>query len=195
MKRETLQTNNNLLPKDIDYSIYHSLQGMATSKWGPNCWDFLFTSIIGRYPVKIKTKDDKKIKIAFKEFLSGLQMILPCIFCRNSLNGFIKELPIEPYLVGRIELMYWMYLIKDKVNKKLIYQENQCYKDEKIKLKKMHRDKIFSENEYYDKIKEFKKITFITTPTPPFKEVLDKYEKTRAICSPKALSCVLPEKI
>jgi hypothetical protein len=182
-----------VLPEDIDYSIYHSLQGMATSKWGPSCWDFLFTSIIGRYPIKIKTNDDKKIKKTFKEFLNGLQVILPCIFCRNSLNVFIKELPIEPYLVGRIELMYWMYLIKDKVNKKLICQEKQCYKDEKIKLKKMYRDKMISENEYYDKIKEFKKNTFVTTPTPPFKEVLDKYEKSRAICSKKALTCVLPK--
>ena len=183
-----------LLPEDIDYSIYHSLQGMATSKWGPSCWDFLFTSIIGRYPIKIKTNDDKIIKKTFKEFLNGLQVILPCIFCRNSLNVFIKELPIEPYLVGRIELMYWMYLIKDKVNKKLICQEKKCYKDEKIKLKKMYSDKLINENEYYNKIKEFKKNTFVTTQTPPFKEVLDKYEKSRAVCSKKALTCILPTK-
>jgi hypothetical protein len=183
-----------ILPEDIDYSIYHSTQGMATSKWGPNCWDFLFTSIVGRYPIKIKSSKDRKIKRAFKEFLSNLQNILPCVFCRNSLDIFIKELPIEPYLIGRIELMYWLYLIKDKVNMKLICQEKQCYKDEKIKLKKMYHDKEISEKEYYDKIKNFKENTYITVPTPSFKEVLDKYEKSRAICSKKALTCILPVK-
>lgn len=182
-----------VLPEDIDYSTYHSLQGMATSKWGPNCWDFLFTSIIGRYPIKIKTKGDKEIKKAFKNFLYNLQIILPCIFCRNSLGVFIKELPIEPYLIGRIELMYWLYLIKDKVNKKLICQEKQCYKDEKIKLKKMFYDKKISEKEYYDKIKRFKETTFLTSSTPLFKEILDKYEKSRAVCSKKALTCILPK--
>jgi hypothetical protein len=183
-----------MLPEDIDYSIFHSLQGMATSEWGPNCWDFLFTAIIGRYPIKIKTKGDIKIKRAFKEFLSNLEMILPCIFCRNSLEIFVKELPIDPYLVGRIELMYWLYLIKDKVNKKLICQEKKCYKDEKIKLKQMFSDKKISKEDYYKKVIEFKNNTFFTIPTPSFKKVLEQYEQYRAVCSKKALTCVLPEK-
>lgn len=181
-----------MLPENIDYTPFHSPSGMATSKWGPNCWDFLFTTIIGRYPVKIKTTNDKKIKMAFKEFLSNLEMILPCIFCRNSLTIFVKELPMEPYLVGRIPLMYWLYLIKDKVNKKLINQEQKCYKDEKIKMKKKYHDKLISKSEYYDQINKFKNSTFVTVPTPPFEEVLKKYEQSRAVCSKKALTCVLP---
>ena len=76
-----------MLPENIDYVSFHSLQGMATSKWGPNCWDFLFTTIIGRYPVKIKTENDRKIKRAFKDFLSNLEMILP--------NDFYMFFPLK----------------------------------------------------------------------------------------------------
>ena len=183
------------LPKNIDYTKYHSSGGMATSKWGPPCWDFLFTSIIGRYPIKIQTKSDKEIKKSFKQFLSGLDMILPCIFCRNSLSNFIKELPIEPFLVGRIELVYWLYLIKDKVNNKLICQEKKCYKEEKIKLKELYKEKKITENEYYQKIKETKSKIFVTKKTPTFDQVLDRYEMNRAVCSKKALTCVLPTPI
>jgi hypothetical protein len=51
-----------------------------------------------------------------------------------------------------------------------------------------------TEAEYYAQISEFRKTTFITVPTPPFKEVLDYYENIRAVCSQKSLSCVLPKK-
>lgn len=113
------------LPKNIDYSKYNSTSGAATSKWGPSCWNFLFTSIIGRYPFKVNKNNPEHVIIQkhFKMLLTKLKHILPCIFCRNSFKKFIKELPIEPYLVGRVQLMFWLYLIKDKVNTKLINQE------------------------------------------------------------------------
>ena len=158
-------------------------------------WDALFISILGRYPIKITTKEDILIKNTFKNTLIGLKDILPCIFCRNSFKGFLDELPIEPYLVGRIELMYWLYLMKDKVNQKLIYQENKCYNEEKSKLKAMVYNKEISEQEYYKKVKEFKQDNFETIPTPPFQEVLDKYENQRAVCDKKAKKCRLPSKM
>jgi hypothetical protein len=187
--------NNNmgLLPIHIDYTQYTSTQGMGTSVWGPNAWDFLFISIMGRYPVKVDfySKEDVQIVNVFSQTLIGLKDLMPCIYCRKSFENFIKELPIEPYLIGRIELMYWLYLIKDKVNKKLICQENICYNDEKIRLKGLYHHGDIIEQEYYSKIKEFKETTSQTVPTPPFKDVLDKYENFRALCSQKSLSCVL----
>jgi hypothetical protein len=184
------------LPKNINYNKYNSTSGAATSKWGPSCWDFLFTSIMGRYPFIINhnNKEHLLLKRQFKRLLLNLKNILPCIFCRNSFKIFIKELPIEPYLIGRIQLMYWLYLIKDKVNKKLINQEKQCYKDEKLRLKTQYEKKKISKNEYSILLDNFKKTTFVTIPTPPFKKILDKYENHRAICSKKSLSCILAKK-
>jgi hypothetical protein len=184
------------LPKNIDYTKYNSASGAATSKWGPSCWDFLFTSIIGRYPFAIdkNNKEHLLLKKEFKTLLLNLKNILPCIFCRNSFKIFITELPIEPYLIGRVQLMYWLYLIKDKVNTKLINQEKKCYNNEKKRLKIQYRNNEISKDEYYLLLNKFKKSTFITIPSPSFKKVLDKYENNRAVCSKKSLSCVLAKK-
>ena len=184
------------LPRDIDYSIYEGTSGMSTKHWGPSAWNFLFISIMGRYPIKINNNnpEDILIKDSFKTLLTNLQVVMPCIFCRESFKGFLIELPIEPYLVGRIELMYWLYQMKDKVNKKLLKQESQCYNDEKKRLKALFYTNQITEAEYYKQAAEFKKNTFQTIPTPPFKEVLDKYESLRAVCSVKAKTCALPKK-
>jgi hypothetical protein len=189
-------TTNIKLPEGIDYSLYDSESGMATKRWGPSFWNSLFVSIMGRYPFKIDTSNEEHLLLQseFKHLLTSLSNIMPCVFCRNSFKNFLKELPIEPFLIGRIELMYWLYLMKDKVNKKLICQENLCYNDEKKRLKSLYYNKQISKEEYYQKIKEFKEEAFTTIPTPPFKEVLDKYEAIRAVCSQKSLSCVLPKK-
>ena len=65
------------LPQDIDYSLYQSDSGMATKQWGPHAWDFLFTSIMGRYPVK--TKRNSQIALVYKTFLTNLSEVMPCI--------------------------------------------------------------------------------------------------------------------
>jgi hypothetical protein len=184
------------LPEGIDYTKYNSGSGMATRFWGPAAWNFLFISIMGHYPTHIDASDSEHIiiKNAFKNMLITLQIVMPCIYCRESFKKFLLELPIEPYLIGRIELMYWLYLMKDKVNNKLCGQENKCYTDEKRKLKAEFYTGKITETEYYKYTSEFKEETFITTPSPPFKEVLDKYENLRAVCSDKAKTCSLPKK-
>lgn len=182
-----------ILPPGIDYSKYTSNSGMSTKHWGPAAWSFLFTSIMGSYPTRIDETNinDMNIKTAFKDMLTNMSFIMPCIFCKNSFKTFIEELPIDDYLIGRIELMYWLYLMKDKVNKKLIYQENQCYNDEKKKLKTLFYLGKISEKEYYNQINIFKNDTCCTIITPPFNEILEKYENIRASCSEKAKKCTI----
>ncbi len=141
--------------------MYDSSSGMSTRDWGPACWDFLFTSILGQFPVNVISHRDKKIQNEFRKMLNSLQFILPCTFCRKSFRKFMKELPVEEYLSGRLKLMYWLYLMKDKVNKKLLDQE----KNGTIKT------------------------NFKTVNTPSFKQVLDKYEKFRAKCSAAQQTC------
>lgn len=171
--------------------LFHSKSGMNTKYWGPRAWDFLFTSILGTYPVKIVTLEDVNTKIVFENLLTNLGYIMPCVYCRNSFKIFIKELPIEPYLSGRIDLMYWLYQIKDKVNKKLFHQEEKCYQEEKKKLKQELYNKMITKKEYNDKLKEFKYNNFKTISTPSFQEVLLKYEKQRAKCDKRAKRCSL----
>jgi hypothetical protein len=97
---------------------------MDTKEWGPKAWYFMFT-VAANYPIKIDVKN--KIHVSkmkkHKEFFEIFQYILPCKYCRRSYKQFLKELPIKKFLKSRTSLMYWLYLIKDKVNKKLLKQE------------------------------------------------------------------------
>ena len=180
------------LPEGIDYSKYYGKGGANTRAWGPKAWDYLFTSIMGRYPVKIDygSPEDIQVLNAFSHMLIGLKDTLPCVFCRKSFEVFVKELPIEEFLKGRIQLMYWLYLLKIKVNSKLKKQEKICYNDEKKRLKGLFHHGDITKDQYYTSLQKSKEETFLTQPTPPFKEVLDKYESYRAVCSKKALKCI-----
>lgn len=170
---------------------YASLAGMKTTFWGPNAWNFLFSSILGTYPEKLdnKNKTHIKIKKEFKNLFNSLGFVMPCIFCRESYKGFIKDMPIDSYLNGRVNLCFWLYKLKDKVNKKLIKQENECFKVEhgkileKLKLKKINKTQYKC---LYDKLK--KEILF-TKKSPPFIDVLNHFESYRAGCNAKTKTC------
>ncbi len=166
---------------------FNSISGMKTKYWGPMLWDSLFTCVMGAYPVKINNQDPSHIltRKHFIKMIYSLQYTMPCIYCRNSFKKFIKELPIKNYLGGRVALVYWLYLIKDKVNKKLMAQEYQCYKDNKKKLRELN----ISKKEYIQLVQEMKKNTLYTRGSPSFITVLKKYEDMRASCSAKTKTC------
>jgi hypothetical protein len=174
-----------------NYNKYLSLSGIKTSYWGPNAWNFLFSSILGTYPEKIdnKNKDHIKIKTEFKNLFNTLAFILPCIFCRESYAKFIKEMPIDTYLTGRIELFTWLYKLKDKVNKKLIKQETECYNSEHVKLLTKLKEKKINKVEYKCLVDKLKNETLITKKSPPLLQVLNYYESYRAGCSKKFKKC------
>ncbi len=154
-----------------------SKNGMRTSFWGPHAWAFLFSSIAGSYPVKIDESNKEHIKIvkAYRDMLHSLQYTLPCVYCRESYRRFIKEIPLSKYNHSRNSMMKWLYLIHDKVNNKLITCEVDEFntKKEIIIKKKPHPDKL------YDLLKKLKKNVMKTKPSPPFEQVLAKYERHR----------------
>lgn len=177
---------------------YLSSSGLATKSWGPSGWYFLFSCIMGGYPPQMdpKNKEHQIIKRHFKNMLTSLSYTMPCIYCKNSFKQFLKELPIDPFLTGRLKLFEWLYLIRDKVNQKLIAQELQCYNDEKKRLKKKYHESNRTpqdKQKYYSQLDQFKKQTFTTKPSPPLKEMLDKYEAIRATCSNRAKTCSIPK--
>lgn len=175
------------------YKKYSSTAGLATKTWGPSGWFFLFSCVMGGYPVTYDddNKEHRQIKRHFKNMFSSLGYTMPCVFCRESYKQFYKELDIEPFMVSRVQLMKWLYMIRDKVNKKLIAQEKECYNREKKILKNQYKAAEIDKNQYYIKLKELKTDIFITTPSPAFREILEKYEANRATCSKKAKTCAI----
>jgi hypothetical protein len=170
---------------------YSSLSGLSTKHWGKPAWYFLFSCIMGAYPPQFdpRNKNHLETKKHFKNMFTSIGYTMPCIYCRNSYKEFTKELPIEKFMSGRGELMKWLYLVKDKVNKKLIGQEKHCYDNDKKKLKHLYHSGNLSEEDYYIQVKALKKNTFVTIPSPPFEEVLQQYESIRATCSDKSKTC------
>ncbi len=169
----------------------NSLNGMKTSVWGPHAWTFLFCSVIGAYPIKIdeKNKEHLKIKKHFKNMFMSLGYTMPCVFCRQSYRVFIQEMPIDAAMGSRAAMTRWLYNLKDKVNKKLIKQELECYKSEYDVALTLYNNKKISKDKYNEKIKELKRTILVTKPSVPFATVCSKYEKYRAGCSEKSKKC------
>ena len=94
--------------------------GMMTKIWGPAGWVFLHSCAMG-YPVKIDETNakDKRRKQETKKFFNSVGHVLPCRYCRDSYNKFIKQSPIDDHLQSRARLTRWLYRIHNKVNHKL----------------------------------------------------------------------------
>ena len=93
--------------------------GMQTRVWGPAGWLFLH-SIAQNYPWKPTPEQQNNYLIFFKQ----VGNVLPCRYCRESYQKFAKSLSIET-MKDRKSIVTWLYLIHQKVNKKLGI--NDCY--------------------------------------------------------------------
>lgn len=87
---------------------------MNVDKWGSSGWTFLHT-LTFNYP----DNPTQKIKKVYKRYFTLTGEILPCKYCRESYQQFIKELPIDEALESREKLTKWFYDIHNKVNAKL----------------------------------------------------------------------------
>jgi hypothetical protein len=127
--------------------ILNQQNGIKPELWGPYFWKTLFYTGLN-YPVKIDKNNKCHITLRkhYKVFFCSLQYTLPCIFCLESYRRFWKEDEIDRYLDSRMNLLKWLYMLKDKVNKKLIYQEKQRFQSEKKKLLDKYKEKYGSTN-------------------------------------------------
>jgi hypothetical protein len=169
----------------------NSNMGMKTREWGPGAWKFLFSTIMGAYPAKYdkKNREHRKTKKYFYYMFKSLSYTMGCVFCRNSYAQFWKELPIKHFMDSRINFMYWLYLLKDKVNKKLIKQENEKFASDIAKLKLELISGKITNHTYTLKLRTVQQTCFRTTPSPPFRNVLLYYQSMRAPCSKQAQTC------
>ena len=96
--------------------------GMQTRVWGPAGWLFLH-SIAQNYPWHPTNEQKRNYLIFFKQ----IGNVLPCRYCRESFQEFIKHtdtlLNIDT-MDNRKSLAKWLYLIHNKINKKLDIKDN-----------------------------------------------------------------------
>lgn len=153
---------------------------MNTKFWGPPGWTFLHT-ITFNYPEKIDLRkpEHREKKFYYKQLFENFQYTLPCKYCRESYKGFLKELPIEPFLNSRKDLTHWFYMIHNKVNKKLRKQETDLFER---KVRELHKANL-SGLEYFEKLRKLREECLYTGPDPTYGEVCQFYEKQRASCS------------
>lgn len=83
--------------------------------WGPHLW-YIMHTIAYNYPSKNVSDDCKN---ATRGFYMNLKKTIPCKFCRESYNQFVKRLPIDNFLISRRSLTKWVYQIHEMVNDKL----------------------------------------------------------------------------
>lgn len=161
---------------------YSSNNGLTTKKWGPPAWEFLFCTIMGSYPFKLdkSNKDHIKIRDSFVSMFSSLQYTIPCCVCNESYRRYWNEINIHNYLDGRVELMKWLYLIKDQVNKKLIYQETEKLKFEIQKLKDKYKTKDIKRADFDRIVRKLKDRICVTKKSDSFNTILDYYESYRS---------------
>jgi hypothetical protein len=162
---------------------------MNTKAWGPSGWTFMFSCIMGRFP---ETTLDEHAQIVedFITLFSSMERILPCVYCRDSFKVFYNELDITEYTDSRDNMMRWLYLIKDKVNKKLLKQEQMEFAKEKYALVNSLLSGIITQQEYTDSLVRLKKEIFCTVESPPFEDVLAYYKGFKASCSVRVKRCL-----
>jgi hypothetical protein len=83
-----------------------------TNIWGPSAWNFLHT-ITFNYPNN-PTYNDKE---NYKNFFNNLGFILPCEICKYNYNIHLKTYPISNYLNTKEDLVKWLIIIHNEVNK------------------------------------------------------------------------------
>lgn len=72
--------------------------------WGPKGWFFIDSTILG-YPDN-PTRDEK---LAFMNFLTSLQIVLPCHKCRKHFSEYIKKNPLNDIILSsKKKLVEWI---------------------------------------------------------------------------------------
>jgi len=95
----------------------YSKNGMMVKTWGPAGWVFLHC-IAQNYPQQPTSKQ----QIDYFNFFKMVGNVLPCRYCRDSYQQYIKEpstLLNKNVMSNRQTMTRWLYDIHNKVNKKL----------------------------------------------------------------------------
>lgn len=97
---------------------------MNVNKWGPGGWVFLHTMTFN-YPEKPSIEDKKR----YTDFFNMVGGMLPCKYCRDSYNVYIKHLPINKFIDSREGIAYWLYYIHNLVNDKVFKKDSTTFEE------------------------------------------------------------------
>ena len=86
---------------------------MDTFIWGPPTWKILHTLSFAP-PHLLKTHQQHVL-----DFMHSLKDVLPCVYCRNSYDGFLRDLPDLRTTIQNEQFPKWMFDLHSKVNSKL----------------------------------------------------------------------------
>ena len=120
-KKNTLnKTKRVFTKKDFDAN-----DGFLTSVWGPTLWHSLHT-ISFNYPVNPTIEEKKQ----YKNFITNLQYVLPCKFCRINLKNNFKQLPLTlKNMENRDSFSRYVYDLHELINKMLNKKSGLSYCD------------------------------------------------------------------
>lgn len=121
--RKNRNTHNKTKKRTFTKNDYKSGDGMMTKIWGPAMWHYLHTMSFN-YPVK-PTLEDKK---HYKEFVTNLQYVLPCKYCRMNLTNNFKKKPLQMCdMASRDTFSRYIYELHETVNKMLHKKSNLTF--------------------------------------------------------------------
>lgn len=146
-------------------NIFPPKQGESDPRvWGPAKWGQMFNTA-AIYPKKNPTENQK---LTTYKYFKNLD--LPCVQCHESYVLFWNQLPIEDYLSSRSLLIEWVYIIKKKVNSKLMRREkNNEARFTQQCLQQKPNQMDFCVN-YGKELQGFR-----TTPSPPLQTIVNRY--------------------
>lgn len=160
--------------------------GVRTTSWGGPLWYSCFCMAINYNDHPSPNKRE-----IYLDYFDVLGDMLPCMFCRDYYNECKKVLPLHRFIDDitlEYPVMYWLYLLKDLVNQKLIRQENECYHNE---ANKVDNDTALSPRSKLYKKTELRNQLFYTQPSPPFELVLNHYLSLKSTCESQKINQTL----
>ena len=81
--------------------------------WGPYGWLFIQSSIL-TYP----NNPSENEKLAYKQFIESLKIILPCLKCRDHITQYINDNPLNDNILNnRDNFLKWILGAQNNVNK------------------------------------------------------------------------------
>ena len=120
--KKTQKHKNNHVFSDKDFV---SNDGFLTTVWGPPMWHFLHTMSFN-YPVHPSAADKRN----YGAFITGLQHVLPCKYCRVNLKTNLKNHPLRAcHLANREAFSKYVYDLHEIVNKLLGKNSGLSYCD------------------------------------------------------------------
>lgn len=148
---------------------------MQTSKWGPGMHTVLF-SIAAGYE-RNETRATLK-RQQYKNFFKSIGYVLPCVFCRTSYDQFFEELNIDSYMHQKHGLVRFYYDMRQRINEKLIHQEEKKLFDTFYDLQSSISSSLSTTSSsnssltFWQAFRQKARAICYTKPAPPYKKVV-----------------------